>query len=256
MLFDLQSGKRRRVVQIVYSLLAASFLIGFVIFGVGSGGLGSLSDVLGFGNGNSPTGSSTSQYDNQIQAAQTELRKHPNDESALLRLAKAQYFKGHAELEIDQSTGTPKLTPDSQRDLGAATDAWERYLKVARQPSVGAAEQLVNAFVYMNDAAGAARTQELIAKAKPSTNTNGNLAIYLYFDFKFPAGDAAAKRAVAEAPKSQQQATRKQLRQVRQQAVKLQKQQKALNQAQSAGAAPNPLENPFGGLGGSTSPTP
>ena len=54
MLFDLRSGKRRRMVQIVYSLLAVSFLIGFVFFGVGTGGIGSISDLfVGGGSGGS-----------------------------------------------------------------------------------------------------------------------------------------------------------------------------------------------------------
>ena len=62
MLFDLRSGKRRRVVQVVYSLLAASFLIGFVIFGVGTGGLGSIADIFNGSSGES----ASSAYDRQI----------------------------------------------------------------------------------------------------------------------------------------------------------------------------------------------
>ncbi len=46
-LFDLR-GKRRRLVQVVYSLLAAIFLIGFVFLGIGVGSaLGSIFDLFG-----------------------------------------------------------------------------------------------------------------------------------------------------------------------------------------------------------------
>src|SRR6059036_1409590 len=94
MLFDLRSGKRRRMVQIVYSLLAASFLIGFVIFGVGSGGIGSISDLFSGGSG----GSATSQFDASINAAQKKLAADPKDTQALLNLAKYEYYKARAEL--------------------------------------------------------------------------------------------------------------------------------------------------------------
>ena len=53
MLFDLRSGKRRRLVQVVYTLLAASFIIGFVIFGVGSNGIGGIGDLISGGGDDS-----------------------------------------------------------------------------------------------------------------------------------------------------------------------------------------------------------
>ena len=90
MLFDLRSGKRRRLVQIVYSLLAASFLIGFVFFGIGTGGIGSVSDLLGGGGSG---GSISSQFDGQIDSANEQLAKDPNDSAALLKLSKYEFYK-------------------------------------------------------------------------------------------------------------------------------------------------------------------
>ena len=49
------------MVQVVYGMLAAFFLVGFVFFGVGSGGIGSLSDLFKGGSG----GSTSSAFDSQ-----------------------------------------------------------------------------------------------------------------------------------------------------------------------------------------------
>ncbi len=294
MLFDLRSGKRRRAVQIVYSLLALSFLIGFVGFGVGTGGgLGGIFDALGLSGGSSSS-SSSSAFDSQIEQARARLAKDPKDPSALARLARYEYLKGRAELGQD-SSGNPVLTGPAQTDLGAAADTWERYLKVAgKRPSIGTARQVVTAYVLLGDWTGAARTQRLIAAAQGDASSYATLATYLYRGEQFGAGDAAAKRALAEASGSQRKSYEQQLtaekatdlyaagklsagdaavkrlialvpkaqrKQIQQQAAALRKQAQALlaqrkaqQQAQSVGAAPNPLQNPFGGLGAPPSP--
>ncbi len=75
----------------------------------------------------------------------------------------------------------------------------------------------------------------------------------------FPQGDAAAKKAAAEAPGSQGKQVTKSLASIRKQAKKFEQQQKAAAKAQQ-GQGKQQLENPLGGLagggvGGST-PTP
>ena len=75
MLFDL-SGKRKRLVQVVYATLAALFLVGFVGFGIGSSGAGGLLDGLGLG-GDGSGGSLSGQYDDQIDSANQRLAKDP-----------------------------------------------------------------------------------------------------------------------------------------------------------------------------------
>ena len=49
MIFDLKSGKRRRVVQIVFGFLAFVFFISFVGFGIGSDVSGGIFDAIGLG---------------------------------------------------------------------------------------------------------------------------------------------------------------------------------------------------------------
>jgi hypothetical protein len=49
MIFDLKSGKRRRVVQVVFGFLAFIFFISFVGFGIGSDVSGGIFDAIGLG---------------------------------------------------------------------------------------------------------------------------------------------------------------------------------------------------------------
>lgn len=246
MLFDLR-GKRRRFIQVVYALLAALFLIGFVGFGVGSeSGAGGIFDALGVGGGDSS--SSNPQYDEDIEQAEQQLQQDPKDEQALGQLAQTHYLAGQAELETDETTGEPVLTDEARVSFDESIAAWERYLKVAKKPSDDVATQVVNSYVFLNDAEGAAETQRIVAEARPSQGAYSNLAFYLYLAGDFEGGDEAAKRAVAEAEGSQRKAVEKQLAQVAEQAKKFEKRQQ--KQAQNAPEGANPLQTPLGGAGG------
>ena len=76
MLFDLR-GKRKRLVQVVYALLAAIFLVGFVGFGIGVGDApGGILDALGLA-GSGSSGSLTSQFDDQIDTANAAAGQEP-----------------------------------------------------------------------------------------------------------------------------------------------------------------------------------
>src|SRR3954454_24210695 len=90
MIFDLKSGKRRRVVQVVFGILAFIFFISFVGFGVGSGnGVGGIFDALGIGGGSS---SSSPQFQSDIDDANKTLETDPNNQEALLSLARNHYL--------------------------------------------------------------------------------------------------------------------------------------------------------------------
>ena len=89
MIFDLKSGKRRRVVQVVFGVLAFIFFMSFVGFGVGSGnGAGGLFDALGIGGSSN---SSDPQYDQQISDAQDAVKANPTDGNAYADLITAYY---------------------------------------------------------------------------------------------------------------------------------------------------------------------
>jgi tetratricopeptide (TPR) repeat protein len=250
-LFDLRSGKRRRVVQIVYGGLAASFLIGFVFFGVGSGGIGSISDIFSSGGG----GSTSSAFEAQISHAEDVLKKDPQNEQALSNLANYQFQSGRTGVTQSDPTQAPTVSQDAQTAFSNAVDAWSRYLKVANKPDPALANEMAQAYVFLNDANGAARAQRIFAEAQPSTASFGNLAIYLYLAGDFKSGDAAAKQAVTKAPQGQAKQTQAQLGQVKQRAEKLAKAQKAATRASSGGSGSGGLQDPFSGLSPSGTPT-
>jgi hypothetical protein len=244
-LFDLR-GKRRRVVQVVYSLLAASFLIGFVFFGIGSSGIGSVSDLFGGGSG----GSTSTQFDSQIDTANARLQKNPKDTTALLKLAENEWFKAKTGVSQDATTGQVSVSDDAHTNLGQSADAWAKYLKLNNgKPDPGVAAEMVQVYALLNDASGAAKAQQVVANQTPNQNSYGNLALYLYYGGDIPAGDKAAKKAESLAPKLQRKQVKLQLDQIRKQAVTLKKQQaKASKKAPSATTpGANPFQTPLGG---------
>jgi hypothetical protein len=253
MLFDLR-GKRKRAVQVVYASLAAIFLVGFVGFSIGSGNApGGLLDAIGLGSNNGSSGSLSGQFDDQINAANARLAKEPKNTDALARLAKYEYLKGKQGITQDQTTGQISVSEDAHTELGKAADAWDKYLRLNKgKPDANVAAQVVNAYIFLNDAPGAARTEEIVAKAQPSQNSYGNLAIFRYLAGDISGGDAAAKKAVSLAPKTLQKQTKTQLASYRKQGVKLKKQQaKAQKNAPPPGTpGANPLQSPLGGVGG------
>src|SRR4030088_1524735 len=90
MLFDLQ-GKRRRVVQATYLVLAVLLGGGLVLFGVGSGnsGGGLLDAITGKGSGNGSAVSST--VDKRIKADEKALTLNPKNQAALEDLIRSHY---------------------------------------------------------------------------------------------------------------------------------------------------------------------
>jgi hypothetical protein len=252
-LFDLQ-GKRRRVIQVVYALLAALFLIGFVGFGVGTeSGVGGIFDAFSGGDGASST---NPQYEEDIEQAEQQLAQDPKDERALIQLAETHYLAAQDQLETDEETGQPIVTDEARVELDESVTAWENYLKVARKPDADTAALVVQAYVLLNDAEGAAETQRIVAEDRPSQNAYGTLALYLYIGGDIRGGDEAAKQAVAEAEGSQKAAVKRQLGRLAEQAVKQKKQLK--KQAKNAPQGENPLEQPLGGggIGAPTAPAP
>ena len=252
MLFDL-SGKRRRVVQVVYATLAILMGGSLVLFGIGSDAPGGILDAVGLGDSG---GSTNPQYEEQIEDAEERLETDPEDERALLNLARYRYLSATAEgVTTNPETGVTEVSEDARQELEEAASAWERYLAAKpKRPDSGAAANLAQAYVLLADADGAAQAQRIVAEAQDSAAAYGQLAFYLYADGKLAAGDAAAEQAVAAADPSSREQVRKSLERTaefaRQQKKQLEKQPGG-----ATGGAPQ-IEDPFGALGGGTAPAP
>ena len=248
MLFDLSSPRRKNVVRVVYGGLALLFAGGFIFFGIGSeGGGGGLFDGI-FGDGGG--GSTAEQFEQQVEDAESKLESDPEDQRALQELAYYRTQSGISQLEQDEATGLPVVNEDARGELEAAIDAWNRYLDTnPNKPDLATASQIVQAYVLFDDASGAAQTQEVLAKADPSSNTFGTLANYLYADNDFKGGDVAAERAVEEAKAADRNSIEKQLDRLREQWQKRQKQlEKQAESGQGAEGAEGALSSPFGGV--------
>jgi hypothetical protein len=257
-LFDLR-GKRKRVVQVSYVILALIFVVGFLGFGIGvGGGPGGIFDALGISN-SSNTGSGTAQFQDNIDAAQAKLAKNPNDTQALLKLAENEYLLGKEGVTVDQTTGQITITTEAHTQLGAAADAWSKYLRVNKgKPDTRTAFEMVNVYVILNDAGGAAKTQEIIAQDQPSAQSYGQLAYFQYAGGDIKGGDASRDKAFSMASGAQRKQLESTLKQARSTGIKVQQaEEKAKKQSGGPSGAPgtNPLQNPFGGTPTTPAPT-
>ncbi len=251
-LFDLR-GKRKRVVQVVYVMLAAIFLIGFIGFGIGvGGGPGGIFDALGIGGGGSGSGSSA--FSDQLSkrrgasAQEPEGRAGPAQPRAL-RVPLGTVAAGPP----DATTGLPALTEDAQSEFSKAVDDWNRYVEVADKPDPAVACQVAQAFVYLNDAAGAAKAEEIFAKARPEPeHLRDARPLPLRRRPDLRRATPRRRRRCPWPRRPPASGLTKQFASLRKRAAKHKQAQKAAN---SSGGKKNPgaaLQNPFSGL----TPTP
>lgn len=198
MLFDLK-GRRRRVVQATYLMLAVLMGGGLVFFGIGGDVSGGLFDAF-----SDRSGSSGNQLvEDRIDDNEEKLETDPNNDAALKDLARDWYQLANA--EADPTTG--QFTEDGMERLANADDAWQRYLDLdPKNPDASLASLMVNVYgpTGLNKAAEAAEAAEIVTAAQPR-----NAQAFLQLaQFAAQAGqerkaDLAGKRAIDLAPKAQ-----------------------------------------------------
>lgn len=260
MIFDLKTGKRRRVVQVVFGGLALLFAVGFVGFGIGGETGGGIADLLGDDSG----GDVSSQYEVQIEAAEKKLAAEPKDPKALTDVARYRYLSGQENLSFDEETGIATLTEEARGEWNAALDAWEQLLKTEPKdvdPQV--AGQMICAYVPplpicqvqaptdALDLTGAAQTQRILAEQDKGPGGSAQLAAFLYFDGDVKGGEEAAAEAISRAEASDRDRLTKELDKLQKDAEEYVKAQKAAAEAGAPEGDPQ-LQNPFGGLGTDT----
>jgi tetratricopeptide (TPR) repeat protein len=260
MLFDIR-GRRKHVIRVVYAILA--LLMGTSLFlVVGPVNLGEL-----VGN-NSTTNNSADIFDEEAERIEQRLRANPNDPNILISLTRARINAGRAASEVEPTSGEAVVTAKARAEFEQANEAWQRYLKQTGKKASPAVAVLVagtafslaqnsrtyaEAFEYLKDAAQA---QSLAARARPSVGAFTTLAAYEYLRGDNSAGARAGGQALAVAPTKQERKTiSKQLDAYRKQGKEIQKAKKEAEKAEK-GKGKESLENPLGGLGGSTSITP
>jgi len=206
MLFDLQ-GKRRRLVQGTYLVLAILLGGGLVLFGVGSGSIsGGLFDAITGNNSNSSSINST--VENRIKRDEKALQLNPKNEAALADLVRSHYQL--ATDDADANTG--QFGDTGKKELAKASAAWKRYVNVANKPSDSLASLMVQAYGAggLNKPADAATAAQLIADARPSAQAYLALTTYAAQAGNTRLAKLAAGKAVDLAPKGQKKLVKKQ----------------------------------------------
>lgn len=216
MLFDLQ-GRRKRLIRVIYVLLAVSFLGGFLFFGVGTGGnslfdSGSFLDVLGGGGGSGSGG--------QIKKYEKRVSQNPNDQKSYEQLITIQFQIARSPKNYNQQTGQP--TKDGVKELSKLAQYYESYLKTRPKPKrvpTAVALAAVQSYVGLGRFGKAADAQSGVVDSKPTSNNFYQLALLAYQAGQSRRGDLAGQQAVARAPKSHRKQVKKQLAQVKKQVL-------------------------------------
>jgi hypothetical protein len=263
MLFDLR-GRRKRLVQVVYAMLALLMGGGLIFFGIGSSTQGGLFDALGGGS----SGGSTD-FDDQAQKLEHQLKSDPRNQQLLVATTRAWYTAANSQVQYDPATGAPLDFPQGAiDDFTKAGESWRRYLATKpAKPNPNVSGLAATALFYSAASAATApdfqtsmkqavAAQKVFAAAQPSINSYITLARYSYYSGDFAGGDAAAKKAAKEGTKTQAPALKQAVAQYRKQGKQVAKAIKAASKFQPGGGK-QALENPIGGLsgGGGTAPT-
>lgn len=114
--------------QVTYLGLAILMGGGLVLSGIGSDASGGLLDAFIGGGGNTSKSDSQKPLNNQIKAAEQQLRTNPRDQAALATLVRARF--GLAGLEQQQSAeGEVSISDKGVEEMRKAEQAWRRYVR-------------------------------------------------------------------------------------------------------------------------------
>jgi hypothetical protein len=216
MLFDLRGSGRRRTVKIVYVTLALLMGGGLVLFGIGGGGAlsGGLLDAIT--ESNNSGGSSSDRYVKAEAAATAKARANPQDAALWAAVARARFNLASA--SYHQNTG--QYSAEGQQELRNAARAWQEHVKLAKkQPDERVASLMVQAYISLNDAAGAADAQEVVAESRNSAGTYAQLAQLAYAAGQTRKGDLARDKALELTDPDMRETLKGQLEDARNQAL-------------------------------------
>jgi len=211
MLFDLK-GRRRRVVQATYLMLAVLMGGGLVFFGIGGDVSGGLFDAFSERSGNSSNADET--FKERRDQAQERLRINPRDQDALAALARANFQL--ASSQVPQ--GTPVFPEDARDELQAAGTAWERYLALKPDPvDPGLATLMLQAFgpAALNQPEKTVRVAEILARQRNTTQAYLILTQAAALAGQSRTADLAGQKAIDLAPRDQRRLVRDQVEQAK-----------------------------------------
>jgi tetratricopeptide (TPR) repeat protein len=210
MLFDLRSRGRRRTVQAVYLGLAILMGGGLILFGVGTGVSGG-GLLNAFGGGSSNQKQVISQEE---KTALAQVKANPNDPQGWGALLQARWTSAGQGNDFNQTTGT--FTAAGNKELAAATQAWQRYLQLVKTPDPNLTILAARAYAALGNYAGAASAWEQETLASPNQAKGYEcLAVSAYAAKQTRKADLASAKALTLLPKAQQLATKQTFQQAK-----------------------------------------
>jgi hypothetical protein len=206
MLFDLR-GRRRRVVQATYLMLALLLGGGLVLFGIGGDVSGGLLNAFEGGGGGG--GDPNSALEERIDRQEQRLQANPENTALLQSLVRDNYQLATSQ----QESGATQFPEEAKGDLRKAGAYWQRYM-AAESEKANADTALYALRVYdvgaLNQPKRAQEAAAIIAEARNDPSSYLQLVAYAALAGDKRTADLAAQKAVDLAPKSQRKQVKEQ----------------------------------------------
>jgi hypothetical protein len=203
MLFDLR-GRRRRVVQATYLMLALLLGGGLVLFGIGGDVSGGLLNAFEGGGGQS----GDSALEDRIDRQEERLQANPSNEAVLQALVRDYYSLATGQRE----SGTTGFPEDARDELRQAGTYWQRYVETADTPNpdtAGYALQIYDVSA-LNRPKEAQRAAAILAEEANDAPSYLRLVSYAARAGDMRTADLATQKAVELAPKDQRKLIKQQ----------------------------------------------
>jgi hypothetical protein len=204
MLFDLR-GRRRRAVQGTYLMLALLMGGGLVLFGIGGSVSGGLLDAFKGGGGPS----ADSAFKDQIDKREERLQANPQNQAILANLVRDYYSLASSQ----RPQGSSGFPADAKDELQKAGSYWQRYSKLAENPSPAVAGYAIQIYDVngLNRPKQAQQAAQILAKDANDTPSYLRLVSYAARAGDTRTADLAGQKAVDLAPKDQKKLIKKQI---------------------------------------------
>ena len=260
MLFDLR-GRRKRVVQVIYVLLAIIMGASLRLLGGGTG--------LNCADTVSPNADLVKAAIERAQNLEKRVAAEPNNKNAQAELIRARVSAGRSLTEIAPD-GTAVVGDAAKTQYDFAAQAWEDYLKLTKnQPDPTVAQLMAGTLFslaqgstvaqFQTNITEAARAQQLVADAATQQYKAGDgpaptgalvtLATYQYYAQDFKAADRTTQKAIASTKDDAEK------KQIKTQLAAAEKEGKRIAgiikraKKQAANSGKDALDNPLGNLG-------
>lgn len=264
MLFDLR-GRRKRVIQVIYVILAVIMAASLVVIGLPGG-------INPFGNTTINTDAAEANIE-RAENLEQRLENNPNNGNAAKELVRARFSAARSLYETDESTGQVRITDDAITQYHQAAEAWNEYLRITKnQPDPEVAQLMSGVFFdlsqgstvaqFQSNIEAATKAQEFVAEQAKREQKNGGasaanqlttLAMYQFYGQQFAAAEKTRQQALdATTSEQDRKSIARSLNATEKDARRVGKLiDRAVKQAQKDGG--KSLENPLGGLGSGNS---